>query len=149
VPLAERKGIELRVVVDPLVPSCLLGDALRIRQILTNLVSNAVKFTSSGGVRVSVIKRSGAKGDHCALRFEVRDTGKGIRAEARERLFTEFMQEDASTARNFGGTGLGLALCRQLVNLMDGETGVESEPGKGSVFWFELVLAVAGETVSS
>ena len=146
--LAESKCIGLAIAVDPSLPPTLLGDALRIRQVLTNLVSNAIKFTSSGAIQVNVKRRTGAQDDRCALRFEVRDTGRGISAEARQRLFTEFMQEDASTAREFGGTGLGLALCRQLVNLMDGEIGVESEPGVGSLFWFELLLPVAHEACS-
>jgi signal transduction histidine kinase len=146
--LAKLKGIGLSITVDPSLPGQVLGDALRIRQVLSNLVSNAIKFTRVGAVRVDVLRRSGTAEAACALRFEVHDTGKGIGAEARERLFTEFMQEDASTASEFGGTGLGLALCRQLVHLMDGEIGVESEIGKGSLFWFELELPIAHETSS-
>ncbi len=142
--LAQSKGVDLTLTVDPTSPRALIGDALRLRQILTNLVSNAVKFTSTGTVALSVFthhaERSDVAVDSCSIRIEVRDTGKGISKEACQNLFTEFMQEDASTSRLFGGTGLGLAVSRQLVHLMGGEIGVESELGRGSLFWLELEL---------
>ena len=145
--LAESKGIELVLTVDPTLPRTLIGDALRLRQVLTNLVGNAVKFTSTGTVALGVFahqhRRSVAPGNSCSIRIEVRDTGKGISAEACSNLFTEFMQEDVSTARHFGGTGLGLAVTRQLVHLMEGEIGVESALGSGSLFWVELEMPVA------
>jgi signal transduction histidine kinase len=137
----------LVLALDPALPPTLRGDDLRLRQVLTNLVSNAIKFTPSGGtVSIAVsVPRDETKHGTCAIRCEVRDTGKGISRQARERLFTEFTQEDASTAREFGGTGLGLALCRQLVGLMSGHIGVESELGQGSAFWVELGLPVVAD----
>ncbi len=119
-------------------------DGIRIRQILMNLVGNACKFTRDGevGVHVSHVGRDGAR--H-RLRFEVRDTGIGIRPENLETIFESFSQEDGSTTRRYGGTGLGLAICRELVSIMDGEIRVDSEFGKGSTFWFEVPLEVAEE----
>ena len=143
--LAQSKDVGLTLTVDPTLPRTLVGDPLRLRQILTNLVGNAVKFTSTGSVTLSVLAHQtprSATTDSCPIRIEVRDTGMGISEEACQNLFTEFMQEDASTARRFGGTGLGLALTRQLVNLMNGEVGVESVVDKGSLFWVELELPV-------
>ncbi|HKX41182.1 MAG TPA: ATP-binding protein, partial [Burkholderiaceae bacterium] len=142
--LAQAKGVDLRLTLASSLPRTLVGDALRLRQILTNLVGNAVKFTAAGSVSLGVFMRpvpgAVAAPDSCPIRIEVRDTGKGIGEAARLNLFTEFMQEDASTSRQFGGTGLGLALSRQLVQLMGGEIGVDSELGKGSLFWVELDL---------
>jgi signal transduction histidine kinase len=144
--LAQQKGVALTLTVDPALPRTLTGDSLRLRQILTNLVGNAVKFTSTGSVTLGVFARRALRSDEpadsCATRIEVRDTGEGISEEGCRNLFTEFMQEDASTARRFGGTGLGLAVTRQLVHLMNGEIGVESVLGKGSLFWVELELPV-------
>ena len=151
--LAQAKGVELTLTVDTTLPRTFIGDALRLRQILTNLASNAVKFTSTGTVGLGVFARqvlpSAATGNSLSIRIEVRDTGKGISDEARRNLFTEFMQEDASTSRLFGGTGLGLALCRQLVQLMGGEIGVESVLGRGSLFWVELDLPVSNVAEST
>lgn len=112
-----------------------IGDPLRLRQVLTNLLSNAVKFTSKGQISVGVAARNGGM-----IEFDVRDSGKGIGKEGLTRLFTEFAQEDASIAREYGGTGLGLAVSQQLVRLMGGSIGVESEPGVGSHFWFTAQL---------
>jgi CheY-like chemotaxis protein len=123
------------VVLGPGVPRYVLGDGLRLRQVLANLVGNAVKFTTGGSVTVSVVAREGA------LRFEVADTGVGISPEVQDRLFQPFQQGDASTTRRFGGTGLGLALARELVTLMEGRIGLASTPGSGSIFWFEVPLA--------
>ncbi|MDP9044155.1 MAG: ATP-binding protein [Pseudomonadota bacterium] len=132
---AEQKGLGLVLRLGPGLPRIALGDRLRVRQVLTNLVGNAVKFTAHGQVRIEVSRRPGG-----TLRFEVHDTGRGLTEEAQARLFAEFVQEDARTAREYGGTGLGLAVSRQLVWLMQGDIGVHSTPGRGSTFWFELNL---------
>ena len=137
---AHAKGLELLVDVHPDVPSALLGDKVRIQQVLLNLAANAVKFTLDGEVviRVSMLA---ANTDRVALRFDVIDTGIGIAPGDQQRLFRPFAQADSSTTRKFGGTGLGLAICRQLVELMGGRLDLVSAPGRGSTFWFELSLA--------
>jgi signal transduction histidine kinase/DNA-binding response OmpR family regulator len=139
---AGRKRIDLAWEIAPDVSPRVLGDPGRLRQVLTNLVANAIKFTTQGAVGVA-IERMADLGPEQLLRFEVRDTGVGIPPEVRERLFQPFCQGDSSTTRRFGGTGLGLAICRGLVALMGGEIGVESEPGKGSSFWFTARLGGA------
>jgi PAS domain S-box-containing protein len=136
---AHGKGLALRVEPPALPPGLLLGDGLRIEQILLNLVGNAIKFTERGevAVRVQVHEVSDAR---LRLRVEVRDTGIGISAEALARLFTPFTQADAGIGRRFGGTGLGLSICKRLAELMEGTIGADSRPGLGSCFWFELPL---------
>ena len=135
---ARAKGLTLEARIDDGAPDRLIGDAARLRQVLFNLVGNAVKFTDSGGVQVSM-RAAPDGGGRTRLEVAVSDTGIGIDDEARERLFQRFSQADASTSRRFGGSGLGLAISRQLVELMDGEIAVESAPGVGSTFRFHVV----------
>jgi len=139
---AHAKGLEVTVQLDPKLPDFVKGDAGRIRQILLNLGGNAVKFTSQGEVSLE-IKVLGSDEHGTRVRCEVRDTGAGIPADRVEALFTPFMQVDASTTRKYGGTGLGLSIVRRLVELMGGETGVASEVGVGSTFWFTVLFAPA------
>ncbi len=134
---AQQKGLAIAVECAADVPEHVSGDGHRIRQILTNLISNAIKFTAQGKVLVR-LSLQGSVGDHAVLRFEVRDTGIGIRKDTQKRIFSPFIQADGSTTRHYGGTGLGLAICRRLVELMDGEIGVESHLGQGSAFWFTI-----------
>jgi len=139
---AEAKGLRLSVTIDPNVRLAVRGDPVRLRQVLTNLVSNAIKFTERGGVQIQVSKRSETR-DHHEIVFAVRDSGIGIAPDVAAKLFRPFSQADASTTRVFGGTGLGLAICKRLVDLMQGHLGVKSEPGKGSLFWFSVPLLKA------
>ena len=134
---AEEKGLELLFALPPQLPKALLGDPMRLGQILLNLGNNAVKFTERGEVAVAieVLER---EGDSVQLRFEVRDTGIGISPEHQQQLFQPFSQADASTSRRYGGTGLGLAISQQLTRLMGGELGIDSAPGQGSRFHFSL-----------
>ena len=147
---AGAKDLELIVNVRPEVPDRALGDALRIRQCLINLVGNAIKFTQTGEVAVDVCLL-GRQDGRALVHFEVRDSGIGIDPEALALLFEPFTQADASTTRHFGGTGLGLSIVARLVEMMGGRVGAESQPGVGSVFWFTLPLepletAAAGPT---
>ena len=136
---AERKGIELDVQVDPALPPYLMGDTGRLRQILLNLMSNAVKFTAKGSVAVRVLATDDG------ARFSVSDTGIGIPEMAVGQLFQRFVQADGSISRKFGGTGLGLAISKRFVEMMGGEIGVQSSLGQGSTFWFEVPLAHASQ----
>ncbi len=139
---ARQKDLDLSYVVAEDVPAVLRGDVARIRQVLINLVGNALKFTQRGEVAVE-IRALQAPAEKPLLRFEVKDTGIGVAAESQDRIFEAFTQADSSTTRKYGGTGLGLAICRQLVGCMGGEIGLESELGKGSVFWFTVPLEAA------
>ncbi|GAB3729943.1 ATP-binding protein [Luteimonas pelagia] len=137
---AESKGLRLHLHVDPSVRLPVRGDPVRLRQVLTNLIGNAVKFTERGSVSLDV-RRTGETAAHHVLRFEVRDTGIGISQAQQARLFQAFSQADASTTRLYGGTGLGLAICKRIVDLMGGTIGVQSEPGQGATFHFQVPLA--------
>ncbi len=148
---AHKKGLEIILWMDDHIPPYVLGDATRIRQIILNLTGNAVKFTERGDILLRVRLEKGLPEGGCCLRFEVRDSGIGISAEVRSRLFQPFSQADGSTTRKYGGTGLGLVISKRLVELMGGEIGCESEPGRGSMFWFtanfDSALAPAAPTV--
>ncbi|MBC7906686.1 MAG: DUF3369 domain-containing protein [Rhodospirillaceae bacterium] len=142
-PRAKEKDLSLRVELAPDLPPRVTGDPTRLRQVLLNLLSNAIKFTDTGSVTLKVWPQQSVTDGKATLRFEVRDTGIGITPEARERLFNNFVQADASITRRFGGTGLGLAICQNLVRVMDGEIGVTSVAGEGSTFWFNIRLPLA------
>jgi PAS domain S-box-containing protein len=137
--IAQEKGLSVNYQIAPGVPERLRGDAGRLRQILLNLGGNAVKFTAQGTVTMRVGQQS-AEGASVVLRFSVEDSGIGIPADRQVDIFSPFTQADGSTTRRYGGTGLGLAISRQLVALLGGQIGVESQPGKGSIFWFTAAL---------
>jgi two-component system sensor histidine kinase/response regulator len=140
---AHRKGLELVCSVAPAVPDALVGDAGRLRQVLINLVGNAIKFTDQGHVLVEIDRPDGdGDGDGAVLRFAVRDTGVGIPRDRQASIFRAFEQEDASTTRRHGGTGLGLTIAARLIGLMDGTLAVDSAPGQGSTFTFTAHVAV-------
>jgi len=143
--LAQARGLTFALEIDPALPSWVFGDPLRTRQILSNYLTNALKFTSEGGITVSVkaLARNaqGSVGEW--VRIEVTDTGSGVAPEQQARLFQPFTQADESTTRRFGGTGLGLSICRELATLMGGEVGMRSAVGAGSTFWAELPLPAA------
>ncbi len=156
---AQSKGLELATFVEDEVPDFIRADLSRVRQVLTNLVGNAVKFTERGEVMVRVTRALDAPhsaaddgpaapeaGRPCTLSFAVSDTGIGIPEAHREHIFQSFTQADGSMARRFGGTGLGLAICKQLVDLMEGEIGLESEVGRGSRVWFRVPVEIASES---
>jgi PAS domain S-box-containing protein len=139
---AEESGLALDVTIDPTARRRVLGDGVRLKQVLWNLIGNAIKFTDHGSVSVAV-RAQDAPGRMLDLSFEVRDTGCGIAPADISKLFTRFTQVDSVYARRAGGTGLGLSICRQLVELMGGRIGVDSEPGKGSRFWFTVRVPLA------
>jgi len=143
---AHAKNVELGAFMDPATPPVVAGDPGRLRQILTNLMDNALKFTPEGAVEVRVVPVETGPED-ALLRFEIRDTGIGMRPEVVARLFSSFFQGDSSTTRKYGGTGLGLAISKKLAELMGGTIGVESAPGQGSTFWFTLRLGLRSAPV--
>jgi two-component system, sensor histidine kinase and response regulator len=147
---AYGKGVDFTWDIEPGAPTLLVGDSVRLGQILFNLAGNAVKFTERGEVFLSVA-RNEELGDGVKLRFSVMDTGVGIPADRIDRIFLPFVQADGTTTKKFGGTGLGLAICKQLVKHMGGEIGVTSEPGRGSTFWFTAKLGkqAAGNSSTS
>ena len=147
-PAALAKGLQFNMHFDPLLDSSLIGDPGRLRQVISNLVHNAIKFTDRGEVYVRMERDRRRIAEMPAgvicLRCSVEDTGPGLSEAQQDRLFQSFSQADNSTTRKYGGTGLGLAISRQLVELMGGTIGVESSPGEGSRFWFSVPLRVAG-----
>ncbi|MFA6053181.1 MAG: ATP-binding protein [Methylobacter sp.] len=142
--LALRKGLSLNFSVSGGVPACLRGDSLRLKQVLSNLIHNAIKFTAHGSVQVFV-RDAAINQEQATLEFEVQDTGIGITPVQQARLFNVFTQADSSITRQYGGTGLGLTICKQLVELMGGAIHVKSQPGKGSTFSFTLTFGLADE----
>ena len=146
---AQSKGLRLSLSIDPAVRLLVRGDPVRLRQVLSNLMSNAVKFTERGSVSVNLRKIGETHAQH-QLRFEVRDTGIGISQAAQQRLFQAFSQADTSTTRLYGGTGLGLAISKRIIDLMGGRIGVDSVSGQGANFWFEIpLLKVAGDMTAA
>ncbi|MDD2811414.1 PAS domain S-box protein [Rhodoferax sp.] len=143
---AKEKSLQFQSWVDPSLPALLRGDPTRVRQVLLNLLTNAIKFTAQGQVDLKV---SRVPGNPEMMRFEVRDTGIGITPATQARLFQSFTQADSSTTRKFGGTGLGLAICKRLVELMGGDIGILSAEGEGSTFWFTLPLEASEHAVPS
>ncbi len=141
-PQARYKGLEMKIEIDPQIPSMLLGDERYLKDIFENLVSNAIKFTKKGKISVSVKAVPSKRNEQFRLRVEVIDTGIGIPVNKQNRLFDSFSQLDSSTTKEYQGTGLGLAITKRLVDMMSGEIGVESKPGKGSRFWVELPFEV-------
>jgi PAS domain S-box-containing protein len=135
----EEKGLEFLSIVDPAVPLLLRSDPGRLRQVMINLINNAIKFTDNGEIAINVTLSEETE-THATVRFAVKDTGIGIPADRMDRLFKSFSQVDASTTRKYGGTGLGLVISRQVTELLGGQIGVESEEGRGSTFWFTAVL---------
>lgn len=147
IPKAKENGSEVSIHYSSDVPRVVVADMMRIRQILLNLVGNAIKFTKNGHIRVNVVRKS-KKGKKVVLLFEVEDSGIGIPKDRQSIIFKKFAQAKSNTASKYGGTGLGLAICRHLVEIMKGKIGVRSKEGKGSTFWFELTLPVSEENVT-
>jgi signal transduction histidine kinase/DNA-binding response OmpR family regulator/HPt (histidine-containing phosphotransfer) domain-containing protein len=142
-PKAEEKGLELVIAYNPDCPTRVVGDAGRLRQIMLNLMGNAIKFTASGYVKLEVSSEDSSADGQVRLLVRIEDTGIGIAEDIQKRLFQSFTQADSSTTRQYGGTGLGLAISKRLIELMDGEIGVDSQPGAGAVFWFRITLPIS------
>ena len=140
---AESKKLRLSISIDPRIPAMLQGDPLRIRQVLLNLIGNAIKFTEQGGVEVTATLEADSSND-VSIRVSVTDTGLGLTPEQQAKLFNPFTQADGSVTRKYGGTGLGLAISRRLIEMMGGQIGVKSTHGKGSTFWFTVRLMKSG-----
>jgi len=138
--LADPKGLEIEARISPQIPPQLRGDANRLRQVLTNLISNAIKFTKKGKVTLAADVAGCEASGKTTIRFSVTDTGVGLRQDQIARLFSPFVQADSSTTREYGGTGLGLSICKQIAELMEGSIGVDSREGLGSTFWFTAVF---------
>jgi CheY-like chemotaxis protein/HPt (histidine-containing phosphotransfer) domain-containing protein/two-component sensor histidine kinase len=147
-PIAHQKGNKVAYVIDEDVPKVVVADETRLLQILSNLTSNALKFTENGSVTISV-STAKMSDSHVDIRVRVSDTGIGISPSNLKKLFSAFQQLDNSTSKNYGGTGLGLAISREFCKMMDGDIGVESEEGKGSTFWFTVRLAIGDATKAS
>ena len=147
--LAQARGLSFKIDVAEDVPAWVVGDPVRTRQIISNYLTNALKFTQAGAVEVRVTRAASAADDRENIRIEVRDTGPGIDPALHERLFQPFTQADESTTRRYGGTGLGLSICRELATLMGGRVGVDSQLGQGAVFWAELPLPGAPTPIST
>ena len=143
-PRAAGKNLELLFEIDPQLPAVLVGDPLRLGQVLINYANNAIKFSEQGSITVKVHKVV-ADAKHCLVRFEVCDHGIGLSQDEMSKLFQSFQQADTSTTREYGGTGLGLAICKQLAQLMGGDVGVDSRPGAGSTFWFTANLGISDQ----
>jgi len=147
-PQATERGLDLSFEIQPSLPQTVRGDPTRIRQVLINLVSNALKFTQRGSVGVT-LSSAPSRGPETWLRFNVADTGIGISEPTREKMFLAFVQADSTTTRRYAGTGLGLAISKQLVEAMNGAIGVDSVPGQGSSFWFDVPLEPGDSTVAA
>jgi PAS domain S-box-containing protein len=147
IPRASKKNLKLNLIYREETPEYVVGDSIRIRQVLYNLVGNAIKFTEKGSVTITVEKQASVTPPQgkVALLISVQDTGIGLTKEQRRSIFNKFVQADSSTTRKFGGTGLGLAICQMLVSMFGGEIGVDSEPDQGSVFSFTLLLEIASK----
>ena len=139
---AKEKNLDIKISIENNVPDYINSDPTRLRQVLLNLLSNALKFTEEGYVEIKVSRGAGPVGKVAEIQFKIMDTGVGISEDAKANLFTEFTQADSSTSRKYGGTGLGLSICKQIVSLLDGNIGVTSQEGKGSTFWFEIPVGV-------
>jgi len=136
---AQEKNLQFNVTVEPAIPDVVIGDPTRLRQIILNLLGNAFKFTENGNISIKVHTVE-EDDQHCLIQFEVHDSGIGINEEMQQKIFSSFTQADSVTTRKFGGTGLGLSISKQLAELMGGEIGLKSLPGRGSIFWFTTLL---------